>query len=998
MPPPEKPDMISDKESPQIEYTTEELESIKEFTSFFNRAPGQVDMSELTRESEPFPQEPSDQSEELIQGREESAVGLDDKDAEAVLDDLGSLDDLVGDTPAAVDDLGSLDDLVGDAPTAVDDLGGLDDLVGDAPAAVDDLGGLDDLVGDAPKVEADSIDAQASNTDLSFPSLSDLSPSTVSFSTKPPEEGEPYIPPKITPSANSQNRAIQFDDDEIRALRENLKSYPIQIRKLAINAIIEDKLSGNEVKSLVDSVTKRANMEEVKYFLEEKLGIDLKHLADEEEQKTKVVVSDVDYTIEGLEKAAQRSKRIKYGGMAALIFAAVSFSLYWGVIKPWLYKRLVSNAKKVILSKKPNPPSLSSVDEAEELFEKARKYYPTKMYAYLQLANAYQEIRFYENTFEKLFGKVSLNEPIRLYDEYISASKTYWKKVRSVPPVSYSGEGFGQIRLGKSNWTLEKKGAYLISHLDKNDNDAIVLAALGKFHSSPAKNFNRSPYRNNLLGIDYFKRILNFKVETPLFRKDDYMAIALGGIGDVYYQQNDYYKSNEYFKKIITNQPENIIGHSGVLKNLLKLYSKQKDPRLVIDYHNKVKYSAQIEDKLPLYILSRLAAFYIDLPEQDDLRVKYNISPKDSVNAKALKSRSLELLNILYRSKRKDEYENVIDGRFFAEGYYQRGRYFKKILEQPRMAMEQFEYAYQYNPRHFLALNERAEILIDIHDYTGATENLKLAIEQLSPDRLASLGNSPDNETLLDANIAEIYFNYGKSIYLNIIQDLGDTHSWQRIQESEKYGINSNFSMESLVRELDRAEVYFEQASSIGINDLERRTELNYFQGWSAYARGNSQKALFHWDSIAPHYQLQHRNLELAKSHALYRLGVQSELRKKYLQASLGHLTFLQGYYEKRVNNVLKPSNRNKAHVKLFTRLSIIENNIGAIYEVFNDETRATKHYWNSVDYSQRVSRENEVARYNLKLSFRRTGLSSKESVPVIMDYVPPKLFEVAEN
>ena len=1078
---PPKPDIIDAGESSEVTYTLEELESVKEFTKFFDRAPGQVDVSSLPKldQQDSSPDTPAEalDSEGGEEGTPPTPPAAGDELADlgdipelgdapptsgdepvdlgdipelgdapptppAAGDELADLGDIpeLGDTPptppAAGDELADLGDIpeLGDAPptppAAGDELADLGDIpeLGDTPptppAAGDELADLGDIpeLGDAPPTSRDELadlgdipelsDAPPMSGDepptgdgegLSPPRLEDLSLSEVVFSTDSSDssqkDDESYVPPAITPSQALSKDEAYFSDDEIKDIRKKLKAHPLQIRKLSINTIVEDKLPADDIRSLIDMLLQEKPAKQVQKFLEEKLHVDLGDIAKTETSRARVVVSKAHYSVERLEKTARNVKRLKYISLIGFLLIVAGFTLYQTVVKPSLYRGLIKDAQEWILSEKPKAPSPASIDQAEKLFSEAANFYPQDAYGYLQLANSYQQIGLYQNAFEKLFGKVSLGQTTRLYGENIDDSKKYWKKTRSVPIVRYSNGGFGQLKIDRSLWNLEKKGAYLISHLDKKENDAGVLMALGRFHSNPVKRFKDSPYRNNLLGINYFRRILTFEVKTPFLREDETMAMALGGIGDIYYQQKDHYKSNEYFEKIITNQPGSVIGHAGIIKNLLKLYSKQKDPRLVIDYHNKIKHDAQVEEKLPLHILSALAAFYIDLPEEGELRVSYNISPKESANEQTLKNRSIDLLNILYRSERKDEYGNINEGRYFAEGYYQRGRYFRNILNQPRAAMEQFEYAYQYNPGHFLSLNERAEILIDVSDYDSAMKNLQIAIQQLTPEKLQLLGDSPEDETLMDADIAKIYFNYGKSIYLSIIQDMGDTSSWQRIQETEKYNIDLDFGAEALVRELDKAEVYFRQADQIGISSEGTRTELNYFQGWSAYTKGNPQKALFHWNSIASEQELRYRNLELAKSHALYKLGVRQKLEKaKSLQAALGYLLFLQDHYEKRADDILKPSSGNKAHVKLFTRLAIIENNLGAIYELLEDEARATEHYWKSVDYSQRVSRENEIARYNLKLSFKRAGLADRESIPVIMDYIPPRLSEVLKN
>ena len=937
--PKSKPD-IMEKESQVIEYTPEELKNVQEFFTYFDRAPGQID---VPAEFEEIPSETPEKEEPLSV-----------KDEEFVHIEPGSL-------------------------PPIDDLGG--DLDGGALTG-EDLSGLDNL-GVPPELSG-------TKEESAIPSLDDLSP-YVTFT----KESIPSPPETGYPATTAPESGVQFSDEQIKDIHQKLKAYPLPIRKLAINSIIEDKLSPENIADIVAKINKEASTDEIKKFLESKLGIELGNIQKDKKDKTQVFVSRLDYTDEGLEKRGKRLRRLQIGALIAIILFMVGAASYHYIFKPWFYRGLIADGKEIILKNAPNPPSLADIQEAEKNFKKVLTYYPKEINGYLQYADAYSKVGLYENAFEKLFGKVVFVAPFRLKNEYITSSDQFWRKIKDVPTVGYSNDTKNQLRINGSFWNLEKKGVYLTSHLDEKEVNAMVLLALGKFHSNPAKRFRRSSYRNNLLGIGYFKRILTFETKSPLFRKDSYLSKALQGIGNVYYRQKDYFKSNEYFEKSITNQPNDPFGHAGVLRNLLRLYKKQRDPRLIIDYHNKVKYSLDIEDGLPLDVLAKLAAFYIDLPEEDDLRVKYNVSAKDFVNAHALKQRAYELLNLLYSKDEKDEYGNIKQGKYLAEGFYQRGRYYYKVMNRPRVAMKQFEYAYKYDPRHFLALNDRAEILLSIHDYGGAIKNLDLAIQQLSPEKVGLLGDFPEDETLVQADIGRVYFNYGRAIYLSIVEKMGETNDWQRIQELEKYKTESGLGIEPLVATLDKADIYFSKGDEIGLKDERQRTKLLYYQGWSSYVKGNHKKALFLWESIPPEWQMKYRNLELAKSHALYKLATvgRREIQKN-LQAALTYLLFLQSYYQKQASQIEEPSVGNKTHVKLFTRLVMIENNLGAIYELFQDENKSTQHYWRSIDYSKRILRENEVARYNLKLSFKRTGLEKKEAIPVIMDFIPPTLKE----
>ena len=950
-----KPDIV-DKKFEAVKYTPEELESIQDFLSFFNRVPGQI---EVPPELGGTPFEEKDAS-------VETEFPIPEKQPEETL----TLDGPALEIPAP--------------QVPVDDLGEL------PPPLPTDV--MMDQVGELRYPETTVMETPDPKEGSSIPSLEELSPSST-FTTEPtPPPSPPQVEQFDTATPEGETK---FDDDQIQTLHKKLKNYPLPIRRLVMNSIIKDKLSPDDVLDIVKKINKEAPVDEIKKFLELKLGVDLGYIQKDKEDKVRVVVSRPDYTTEGLEERRKRLRRLQIGGLSIILLFTVGIFFYQFIIRPWLYRSWIDEGKEIILKNAPDPPSLAGMKQAEKLFDKASSYYPGRIEGYLRYANAYSKVRFYGNAFEKLFGRVSLVTPFRLKNEYISVSDQFWGKIKKVPTVSYLSGEKNRLRIDNSPWNLEKKGAYLIAHLDKKESNSAVLLALGKFHSNPVKRFRRSPYRNNLLGIGYFKRILTFETTFPLLEKENYQSKALQGIGSVYYHQKDYFKSNEYFEKIITHQPDNALGHAGILRNLLSLYKDQRDPRLIIDYHNKIKYSIDIEHDLPLDVLAKLAAFYIDLPEGDDLRIEYNISPRDSINAQVLKKRSFELLNILYSNEEIDEYENVKKGKYLAEGFYQRGRYYYKVMKQPRAAMKQFEYAYKYDPRHFMALNDRAEILLDIHDYNGAIENLDMAIQQLSPERFESLGDHLEDETLLQADIGKIYFNYGCAIYLSTVEKMGETNEWQRMKESERYKTESDFGLEPLVSALDKADVYFSKGDEIGLKDEDQRTKLIYYQGWSSYIRGNPKKALFLWESIPPEWQLRYRNLKLAKSHALYKLAtVGRRESQKNLQAALGYLLFLRSYYVKKASQIEEPSAGSKTHVKLFTRLATIENNLGAVYELLQDENKAIQHYWKSIDYSRRISRENEVARYNLRLSFKRTGLDVKERTPVIMDFIPPRLKE----
>jgi hypothetical protein len=77
-------------------------------------------------------------------------------------------------------------------------------------------------------------------------------------------------------------------------------------------------------------------------------------------------------------------------------------------------------------------------------------------------------------------------------------------------------------------------------------------------------------------------------------------------------------------------------------------------------------------------------------------------------------------------------------------------------------------------------------------------------------------------------------------------------------------------------------------------------------------------------------------------------------------------------------------------HVKLITYLSGAYNNVGAVYQVQNNEAKSELSYWKAIDYAQRINNDNEFARVNMARSFKRAGEAGEpildESIPYSMD------------
>lgn len=861
----------------------------------------------------------------------------------------------------------------------------------DAPAADNFGAGGDDFGAASPDMgdfsSAPAAQDDAFNFESSAPSLDDLSPE-VALGGGAAALGAGSLSSDLSSLAAEESATV--DPATLRRVRETLRSFSAPLRRRLSKALLDENMKPADSAELMRLLSEEASAHEVGAWLDSKA---IAEVADESESGDaagpRIIMARPEYTDEGLARQERLIKLTRFGAIAAFVLITLVGGVYFSLLKPMFYRNAVAKGRDMIMQR-----GASAIPEAEKQFEKALSYYDKDTYAYLQYADAYRYKGLYEEAFSKLFAELKLpgNAPAaRAGDKEIRSSAELFGNVKRVPVVAYAG-GDNAIAVNGTQLAMGKKGAYVISHLDNKKDEAQVLIALGQFHSNPSRRFAREAYKNNFLGADYYRRVLMSNPATPAFKKEEMIDRAVMGIGDIFFHEKEYDRSLDYYKKIVDKDHDHVAAHAGILKALLKLHKLNDDPRMVIQHHTLVR-SKKIENKLPMYIRARLAAFYIDLPAENELRVKYNISPSNMLTGQQLKTRADDLLNSIFASSETDSFGVKHEGSKFAEGYYQRARSFAKDKNQVRMALKQFEYAYHYDPRHFMALNDRAEILMSLSDYSGALELLKLAKQQSTPEKLAELGENEQDETLSDAPVGIIAFNTGKSMYLDAMRDLSNSATWFRLKEVQKYRSQSDTGTGALMAQLDRVETEFNEARSLGLSGTKVESELLYFSGWSRFVRNDHRGALADWEKIDPEKAASLPNLSLAQSHCYYRLAVEETARaqrEKYLDSALGLLFYSQDRYNARVNSITRIDSGNDKHARLVSNLAIIENNIGAIYEMLDDEQKSLMHYWKSVENSKRIGQENEIANLNIRLSFKRKSLGESESYPVIMDFVPP--------
>ena len=317
--------------------------------------------------------------------------------------------------------------------------------------------------------------------------------------------------------------------------------------------------------------------------------------------------------------------------------------------------------------------------------------------------------------------------------------------------------------------------------------------------------------------------------------------------------------------------------------------------------------------------------------------------------------------------------------------------------------MRQFQNAHNYDPMHYLAINEMGEYYKKMYDFEKALEYYLKSIE-IYKKFLAYAGRAPEDETLIDGHIGQIYYNAGSLVFLR--HKASANQSKQDIATSFLYPFRSQKEKLPEVIESQRnflqAKEYFKQAQSFGVKDKKTETNLQYWSGWVDYMNADFIAAIKQWEAIESLDALDDDRLReeadtiisLAKANAYY--------YSNQLSNSLGYYLKVKSDLEKegRLVKTKKDFQANQKHKQLL--LLAIYNNIGVIYEMKaqdllekegNDKERhkelekeSLTHYWKAIEISRKAKINNEIARTNVQLAFKK-GNDNRE--PLLDDKLP---------
>ncbi|MCW7487913.1 hypothetical protein [Leptospira meyeri] len=927
--------------------------------------------------------------------------------------DTGSADDPFGDlsTPSGGDtsfgddpfaDMGSppqATESFGDDPFA--SLGGEDSPSNPSKdnEPADMGGGFDDPFGDlGVGMEPPSLD-----DDLGAPSFDDLAPSIddmpVStmddFGSDGPGGFEEDLMSLGKEEEPEESLEANLTDEELAVIQAELLRYPPKLRRTIIDTIVNQRIPVRNQKEIIELIKAQQKPEDIASYLSGLLGerVELsdstgKFAAD----GVPIIASRDAYTKEGAARKRELVRRTILSSAAAVFLVFGIVTLWKYVIVPYRAKAQYALGLEKIEEFSYETDALEKkklLADAENYFIKGEEIFPHNLEFLNKYCIAYTKAGQYERAFEKCFGKV---EPDFGYEPEDKEHKRAWENRKEVPNISFAKktewndagvETAGRRPLPELAFYLTsqdkvprkvlKAGAYIASRLKYNIHDIDTYIALGTFHSFHRKDFievppgsNRKKYKNDHLAIEYFKRVF-----TDGGDPDNVDAIA--GIAKIFYNKQEFGTAVKYYNDIIEKYPKNAIGHGGILSTYIEMWKRDKNPQYVLNHHRQVRNALNIEDELSLFVLAKLASFYIDL-DSEEVRIKYNINPEDQVTGMEIDDNVEYLLNIAYGKE---------GGSKFAEGYYQRARfYFKK--EEAARALKQLELASTYDIRHYLAVLLMAEYYIQTENYDEAVKLLREADDRYQNYR-DRLGERDEDETLLEGSPGRISFNLGKIQFLeaagiNVTDNIREfpgkkiypERSIGTLSYEEKERRNGLFmARESFLAALDR---------DIS-KDPKIVRECYYYLGWIDYNHGDFAQSLDFWAELPEEDIYNNATLLFGKGNAFY-------YTRQY-NAALGNYLKLKDDFELKEQSLGRIDTENSDHREVYETLTALYNNIGAVYEKKQDTINALKYYWKAMETARKIGSVSEIANSNKDLVFARAKLDRE---PLLEDWLAPTL------
>lgn len=873
-----------------------------------------------------------------------------------------------------------------------DPFGGMDSFSDSSPdvSSMDDSDPFGDMSVDLNSATSDD---SFSNLESSMDSVDDMEPPDLDDIGSSNLSSEGVLEDELSSLMDQDDGSLEEDltDEDLAIIQREIIKYPPKLRRLVIESIVNKGIPTKNQKELLELIKHQQKPEEIAEYLSGVYGEEVS-LYDRSkpysDDGVPIISTRPIYTKEG---ALQQRKLIRntiFASAAALLFVVSFVSLYKFVIIPGRassYYEEGLSAIRLYNSEKDQTEKKRHLREAKEFFIKGEEIHPNDLKYLNAFGMEYAKAGRYEESFEMLFGKVEPAFPD-------------WSKRKDVPYISisedssWSDQGIeiaGIIQdpdrkvyltsQDRQKRRILKAGAYIVARVKEDIHHIPTYLNLGWFHSFHARDFVEGEkskiFKNDTLAIEYYKRIFT-DANTP----DNIEARA--GIAKIYYNNKEFPKAAAEYNKIVEIYPKDPIGHGGILSSYIEIWKRDKNPQFVLNHHRIVKNQLGVEEDLSLFILSKLASFYIDL-DPEETRVRYNVTPEDQVTEMDIDDNAEELLNIIFS---KDEEQNgfTVYGNKYAEGYYQRGRFYLKKSEALR-AMKQFELAASYDESHYPAVLRMAEYYMGVLDFPEA-ENLLQNSEKRHLEFKEQYGRRDEDETLQEGDPAKIYFNRGKIIYL---QSSGILQS-DLIREFPGRKIYPNRSLVKLPeKEIERrrglltAQAYFEkaQAEPNALLDEKAKREMIYYQGWISYMLGDFEASINTWSNLGEEDLYFNTSLILGFGNAAYYTNQLNSALSNYLK--------VMEDFEAKESMIKRLVEDDQDHQEIYQTLVAVYNNIGAVYEKKQDYVQALGYYWKAIEAARKIQLVSEMANSNKDLLMKKQRLGTE---PLLEDWLSPTL------
>ncbi len=468
----------------------------------------------------------------------------------------------------------------------------------------------------------------------------------------------------------------------------------------------------------------------------------------------------------------------------------------------------------------------------------------------------------------------------------------------------------------------------------------------------PGSDKKREEWSQLDVAIEMYRRVLV---------RDRKNVTALFGVGNAYFYQGQYFKAKKYYEDIVDLEPDSEIGYSG----LLNLYIERDVFEKVIDMHavlSEKKMMSNVQSPL----LAKLAAYYLDKQKSktSNVRIDYGVqSPRfkdDDDNIFPAVNGVLSALN-----KRDSDYPPL---------HLQYAR-LKKAQDNLKLMRIHLEKAIDlsrknYGADYFGALHLLGEYYYLSKEPVKAYETLNRAIKaaenppEFTREDFYRETESTGASYALLGNIFYYYFDKVRMRY-------GDLEDESIDQDEERMG---NYQI---------AREKYEKAIDEGYES----SEAHYNLGRIYYLNRLYQKALDQWLNLYEDFT-ENPEIMFALGNAFYHMGSYDAAKGEYLK--------LISAYEYELDKMKIARRDLTGHVKLVRFLSSTYNNLGAVYQAKDNESKSEISYWKSIDYAQLINAENEFARVNLARSFRKEGGPGEpildESIPYSMEYYRPDM------